>query len=227
MAPETGQRERRNSQMMPRRRRRRRRLKPAWRIARAVAVTVLILAVVWTVLPEDKLPAEGSGIRLPEWVEEALLPVNPYSRPGTPLEEVNGVVVHYVGNPNTTARQNNSYFRGLAETGETWASSHFLVGLEGEVLLNVPLDEVAYCSSQRNGDTISIECCHPDEEGEFTPETYASLTKLVEWLCDTYHLSQDQVIRHYDVTGKECPRYYVRHPEAWEAFLDGLKITEE
>ena len=26
------------------------------------------------------------------------------------------------------------------------------------------------------------------------------------------------MIRHYDVTGKECPRYYVEHPEAWDAF---------
>ena len=94
------------------------------------------------------------------------------------------------------------------------------------MLLNVPLDEVAYCSSQRNGDTISIECCHPDEEGAFTPETYASLTKLVQWLCETYGLSRDQVIRHYDVTGKECPRYYVQHPEAWETFLDGLEMAE-
>jgi N-acetylmuramoyl-L-alanine amidase len=225
MAPETGHRERRNGRPVSRRRRRRRRLKPAWRMARGIASVALIFAVVWLLLPRDE-PGEGREIPLPEWVEEALLPVNPYSRPGTPLEAVNGVVVHYVGNPNTTARQNNSYFRSLADTGETWASSHFLVGLEGEVLLNVPLDEVAYCSSQRNGDTISIECCHPDEEGVFTPETYASLTKLVQWLCETYDLSRDQVIRHYDVTGKECPRYYVQHPEAWETFLDGLEMAE-
>lgn len=59
--------------------------------------------------------------------------------------------------------------------GETYASSHFLVGLDGEVLQNVPLNEVAYCSNQRNDDTISIECCHPDDSGEFTSATYESL----------------------------------------------------
>ena len=26
------------------------------------------------------------------------------------------------------------------------------------------------------------------------------------------------VIRHYDVTEKRCPLYYVEHPEAWDAF---------
>ena len=159
---------------------------------------------------------------LPDWVTEELLPINPYSRPGEPLEEVNGVVVHYVGNPGTTAQQNNSYFRNLATTGETYASSHFLIGLEGEIIQCVPLDEIAYCTSQRNVDTISIECCHPDAEGQFTQATYDSLLRLVHWLQEEYRLSSDQVIRHYDATGKECPLYYVEHPEAWSQFLDDL-----
>lgn len=159
----------------------------------------------------------------PDWIEQDFLTVNPYSRPGTRLDAVNGVVVHYVGNPGTTARQNHSYFQNLARSGETYASSHFLIGLEGEIIQNVPLDEVAYCSSQRNGDTISIECCHPEEDGAFTPETYDSLVKLVKWLMDQYGLETDQVIRHYDVTGKECPVYYVRHPKEWEAFLADLR----
>ena len=159
---------------------------------------------------------------LPDWITEELLPINPYSRPGEPLEEVNGVVVHYVGNPGTTAQQNNSYFRNLATTGETYASSHFLIGLEGEIIQCVPLDEIAYCTSQRNVDTISIECCHPDAEGQFTQATYDSLLRLVHWLQEEYRLSSDQVIRHYDATGKECPLYYVEHPEAWSQFLDDL-----
>lgn len=158
----------------------------------------------------------------PDQIEQDFLTVNPYSRPGTKLDSVNGIVVHYVGNPGTTARQNHSYFQNLARSGETFASSHFLIGLEGEIIQNVPLDEVAYCSSQRNSDTISIECCHPKEDGAFTPETYDSLVELVRWLADYYDLDTDQIIRHYDVTGKECPVYYVRNPDAWTRFLEDL-----
>ena len=66
---------------------------------------------------------------MPEWVEVEPLPINPYSRPGTPLRQINGVVVHYVGNPATSAEANRSFFAGLALTGETYASAHFLVGL--------------------------------------------------------------------------------------------------
>lgn len=174
--------------------------------------------------PPAQRPAPGlkAPPDCPDWIEEDLLPVNDYSRPGAKLDGVSGIVVHYVGNPGTTARQNHSYFRNLAETHETYASSHFLVGLEGEIIQNVPLDEVAYCSSDRNHDTISVECCHPDEDGSFTRETYNSLVRLVKWLMEYYELDASQVIRHYDVTGKECPLYYVRNPEEWEAFLADL-----
>lgn len=159
-------------------------------------------------------------IELPDYVQTDLLPVNQYSRPGTYLSEVNGVVIHYVGNPGSSARGNRNYFASLADgTTGTYASSHFVVGLEGEVIQCVPLTEIAYCSNQRNRDTISIEVCHPDDTGKFSDVTYSRVVELTGWLCGSFGLDPKQdVIRHYDVTGKECPRYYVRNPEAWEQF---------
>ena len=154
-----------------------------------------------------------------------ILPLNPYSRPGTPLETIDGVVVHYVGNPGTSAAANRSFFANLAITHETYASAHFVVGLEGEVLQCVPLSEVAYCSSQANDHTVSIEVCHADEAGEFSAETMASLLRLTAWLCEEFDLVPADVIRHYDVTGKICPKYYVDHPEAWEDFRSALRAA--
>lgn len=167
-------------------------------------------------------PAPTAKPTVPDWITVDLLPVNEYSRPGEALEQVNGVVVHYVGNPGTTARQNRSYFGHLAQTHETYASSHFVVGMDGEVIQCVPLEEISYCSSSRNSDTIAIECCHPDESGAFTAETAVSLKKLLNWLIEIYGLERDDILRHYDVTGKECPVYYVKHPDAWEGLLDQL-----
>ena len=74
-------------------------------------------------------------------------------------------------------------------------------------------------SISRNDDTVSIEVCHPDETGEFSPVTYDRVVELTAWLCETFHLDPEtDVIRHYDVTEKLCPLYYVEHPEAWDAF---------
>ncbi len=150
----------------------------------------------------------------PDWVDVQLIDVDGHSRRGVKLEEINDIVIHYVGNPGTTAQQNRNYFNNP----DSSVSSHFLVGLDGEVIECVPLDEKSSATSERNRDTISIEVCHPDESGKFTDASYQSLVRLTAWLCDTYGLSAEHVIRHYDTCGKECPLYYVVHEDAWEQF---------
>ena len=196
------------------RRKKRRRLNP--RFALLCLALVLGSAAVGIWWGTRGLP--GEDIAVPDYVEQDYIPVNDWSRPGTPLEDINAVVIHYVGNPGTTARANRNYFASLSSGEEgTYASSHFVVGLEGEVVQCVPLTEVAYASNTRNGDTVSIEVCHPDETGEFSPVTYGRCVELAAWLCREFKLDPEtDVIRHYDVTGKECPLYYVEHPEAWE-----------
>ena len=157
-------------------------------------------------------------------IQQEILPVNPYSRPGDKISKVTAIVVHYVGNPGTTAEQNRSYFNNLTELKNAYASSHYVVGLQGEIIQCVPLDEIAYASNNRNYDTISIECCHQDAEGRFTGDTYNSLVRLVAALCRTYGLNPEtDVIRHYDVTGKLCPIYYVNNPDEWYAFKLSVK----
>lgn len=188
-----------------------------------VAAAVGLVAAVAVLLTKDRAVRydnEGNVIELPDWIITDHLPKNENSRPGTKTDDIVGIVVHYVGNPNTSAKANRDYFASLAVTKATSASSNFIIGLEGEIIECVPLGEVAYCSNNRNSDTVSIECCHPDETGEFTPETYASLVRLCRWLADVYGIDADGIIRHYDVTGKACPLYYVEHEDEWESFVD-------
>ena len=162
-------------------------------------------------------------IMVPDWIERDLIPVNPYSRSGELLSSIDGIVVHYTANPGTTAKQNRNYFAGLADGSGTSASSHFIIDTAGTILQCVPMSEIAYASNDRNRDTLSIECCHEDESGKFTKETYQSLVKLTAWLCDTYGLETDQVIRHYDVTGKLCPKYYVEHEDKWDTLKKDIE----
>ena len=162
-------------------------------------------------------------------IDVQLLDVNPYSRPGIESNGITGIVIHYTANPGSTAQENRDYFNGLQYSQETSASSNFVVGLDGEIIQCVPTREVAYASNDRNYDTVSIEVCHPDESGKFTDETYRSLVQLTAWLCLKFNLTADDVIRHYDVTGKNCPKYYVEHEDAWETFKENvsLAITSE
>ena len=102
------------------------------------------------------------------------------------------------------------------------------IGLDGEIIQCIPTNEIAYASNNRNNDTVSIECCHPDESGAFQEVTYQSLVELVAFLCGKFNLTMDNVIRHYDVTGKDCPKYFVEHEDAWNAFKEDVaKYIEE
>lgn len=160
---------------------------------------------------------EGNGTKIPRpELDVKLLTINEYSRPGIALGQVKGVVIHYTANPGTSARNNRDYFEGLKDSHITKASSHFVIGLKGEIVQCIPCSEISYASNSRNVDTVSIECCIPDDTGKFNPATYHSVIHLTAWLAERYQLSMEDIIRHYDVTGKNCPKYYVEHPEAWE-----------
>lgn len=166
-----------------------------------------------------------SQIQAPDWYTQDFLTVNPYSRPGTKREHVRDIVIHYVANPGTSAKQNRNYFEGLKDQSGSKtvsASSHYIIGSDGTILQCIPLDEVAYGNYPRNDDTVSIECCHPDSDGRFTDATIKSLIRLTGWLCRELSLNEKHIIRHYDVSGKNCPKYYVEHQDAWRTLKKKL-----
>lgn len=193
-------------------------------MALGLLALVLLVIVGVTRHQKNKAVSADSPVTLSEVDENRpeldveLLAVNPYSRPGTALEKVNGIVIHYTANPGATAIANRNYFENLKDTHTTKASSHFVVGLEGEIVQCIPTAEIAYASNDRNSDTISIECCYKNEDGSFEQATYDSVIKLTAWLCAKFGLTSEDVIRHYDVTGKLCPLYYVEHEDAWAQF---------
>lgn len=208
---------------------------------RALAFTMLIFMVVFTGLlagliynlvhgekkPDNVIPAmqdtvvddiKVEGVEKPE-ITVDLLNVNEYSRPGTDIEDVKSIFVHYTANPKTSAAQNRSYFANLELTHERPASAHLIIGYEGEIIQCIPLEEQAYAVISRNNDSLSIECCYLEEDGKFTQETYDSLVHLLAWLVQEYDLECTDILRHYDCGGKKCPLYYVENEDAWEKLL--------
>lgn len=226
---ETGEEERRLRRELRRMERRRQEKIRRILFLSLLGISALIVLAAAAVLVKSMIKGKNvdpKEVRVPDHVVVNYLTPNPYSRPQKPLEKVNGIVVHYVANPCSTARENRNYFESLKDqTGKntTSVSSHFVIGLEGEVVQCIPLWEVAYASNNRNSDTISIECCHPDETGKFYDSTYDSLVELCAALCREFRLKPDDVIRHYDVTGKICPKYYVDHEDKWEQFHADVK----
>ena len=186
-------------------------------------ILLLVLLVVgWHVYQNEIIPREKvfelAATSAPDWVDQQIIKVDGDSRRGVMLEGVRNIVIHYVGNPGATAQQNRDYYANPSSE----VSSHFVIGLKGEIIQCIPLHEKSSASNHRNKDTISIEVCHPDESGKFTDASYQSLVKLTAWLLDVCDLDSNDVIRHYDITGKQCPLYFVTHEDAWKKFLQAV-----
>ncbi len=97
----------------------------------AIAVLVVLAAIAAAAMKlglfERKNTVRDEPV--PDWVDVQLIDIDGASRRGVKLEEINDIVVHYVGNPGTTAQQNRNYFNNP----DSEVSSHFVIGLDGEV----------------------------------------------------------------------------------------------
>lgn len=159
--------------------------------------------------------------------------VNAYSRPGRRLDSVNGIVWHWVGNPGATPEQNRDYFESLKDgRAGTFASAHYIVGVGGDVVQCIPETEVAYHAGSLtykpeavdkfgpypNATTIGIEVCHEDWTGRFTEAAVSALVALSADICRRHDLRPcTDIVRHFDITGKDCPRWYVNNPDEFRA----------
>ncbi len=214
--------------MISKPKKRRRKLRPIFKILfTLIALSVfLYFAVPFGI----DILSNGKGIKFigkpvnllsydaPSYVDVQLLDIGK-ARKGKKLTAINNIVVHYTANPGTSAQNNHDYF----SKPDTDVCSHFIVGIEGEIIQCVPLDEKSAASNDRNFDTVSIEVCHETTSGEFSKAAYSSLVKLTAWLCQNSGLDENDVIRHYDITGKICPKYFVENRTAWKEFKLDIK----
>jgi N-acetylmuramoyl-L-alanine amidase CwlA len=168
-------------------------------------------------------------------IERFLTPGAEHGRTCQPISP-QGLVIHYVGNPGSTAENNRRWFESGAAGAHT--SSHYIIGLDGEILHIIPDDERAMHAGKSYGGQwdgiapgnntkyIGIENCHPDASGEFNAKTRASLIGLCAELCVKYGFNPGtDIFRHYDVSGKLCPLFYVRNPDAWAALKADIEAA--
>lgn len=185
-------------------------------------------------------------------IKEHLLTLNEWSRPGSRLRQVLGVVMHWTANPHADALANVRFFENRKAGTAGYGSAHYVIGQTGEVVRCIPETEVAYhCGSSKpdpasgkvytdlarglfgayctastspNFCTLGVEMCPTDEAGSFTEATEAAAVELVADMLRRYKLGTRSVVTHHGVVGwKDCPRLWVNRPELFEAFK--LKVA--
>ena len=145
------------------------------------------------------------------------------------------IVIHYLGVPNADnpdlygggygghyniTRDGTIYKAADPRTAVVWQCGG---GIQGE-----GPGAHQYHNICTNFNSIGIEngVCY-DSDWYFTTETQESLVFLVSTLMDEYGIDINHVIRHYDVTGKNCPAPYVsnnghRTSWTWDQFKQKL-----
>lgn len=139
------------------------------------------------------------------------------------ISAIKYIVIHYTANDGDTDEGNGKYFH----SNIVKASAHYFVDSDS-VTQSVPDDYVAWsvggskyssCKSTgggkfygkcTNSNSISIELCDDKKNGTVYPSaaTITNAIELAKDLMKKYGIPAENVIRHFDVTGKSCPAYW-------------------
>lgn len=146
-------------------------------------------------------------------ITDCLIPKNKYNRPGT-KSTPKRICVHYTGDCGKNTDRLVAYWKNVAagvfkDNPLAWTSAQYIVGLNGELVRCIPDNEIAYAAANQNADTIHIEVCYKQKSGMFEEKSIAALGELVRSLMKKYGIPASKVVRHYDLTGKHCPAYYI------------------
>ena len=146
------------------------------------------------------------------------------------------IVVHYTGNDGDTDEANAKYFKSRIVK----ASAHYFVD-GNSVTQSVPDNYIAwhcggglqglkghkYFLKCTNTNSIGVELCDEKKNGkyDFTDATINNAVALIKDLMKKYNVPASNVIRHYDVTGKICPKPFVDSETAWNNFKSKLTVS--
>ncbi len=169
---------------------------------------------------------------------------NKAANPGKKLRGAKGVVIHWTANINRGANAiaNRNYFNTFRQGNNT--SAHYIVD-DSKIVQCVKDDEIAYHVGAKKytaiGDKlreklspnlflIGIEMC-VNKDGDWG-KTYQNSVELVAYLLKKCNLCIDNLYRHYDITGKDCPKMLLQQ-SAWDKFKNdvakvyGAKVAQE
>lgn len=149
------------------------------------------------------------------------------------------IVWHYTANDGDTDEANGKYFNSPNRN----ASAHYFVD-DDSVTQSVPDNYVAWSVGgnrysnykttggaklygiAKNANTLNIELCDTQKNGIYniSDKTLANAIALTKDLMKKYNIPIENVIRHFDVTGKSCPAYYVDNNK-WNEVKNKIQKT--
>lgn len=142
-------------------------------------------------------------------VKEMIIPYGA-NNPDRPIKP-DMIVIHYSGGACVTAE---TLARCLVNNNANNVSANYCVD-EKDIICTIPPGYMSYGVTGHNNHIINIEVCFTDPAGRFELNTIANIRRIVKKCMRDFNISADKVVRHYDLTKKKCPWYYVDNPAEW------------
>lgn len=165
------------------------------------------------------------------------------------------IVVHYTGTPSNDCGAERAYKSILHSSRE--ASTHYLVGNDGVLQILDEGKQAWHVGGESDAKKHKIACFNSnsigvdivegkvnaksgkaeDRDWYFSQNSLADAAELIAMLCIKYGISSANVVRHYDVTGKQCPRPFCGYDKndvmgdcgqnLWKAFISRVESEIE
>ena len=155
-------------------------------------------------------------------IKKKITKINYWKGDGTGGTKQNKYInIHYVGAV-SSAKNNADYFYEVYRE----SSAHYFVD-DNEIYQVVEDGDCSwgvganiYYNGSRNTISINIEMCCFNNNGiiDVSEKTVANTIELVKDLMNKYNIPATNVVRHYDVTRKNCPAPFVSNPNRWVDF---------
>lgn len=142
-------------------------------------------------------------------VKEMIIPYGA-NNPDRPIKP-DTIVIHYSGGACVTAE---TLARCLVNNNANNVSANYCVD-EKDIICTIPPGYMSYGVTGHNNHIINIEVCYSDPAGRFELNAIANIRRIVKKCMRDFNIPADKVVRHYDLTKKKCPWYYVDNPAEW------------
>lgn len=142
-------------------------------------------------------------------VKEMLIPVGA-NNPNRPIAP-DTIVIHYSGGACVSAE---TLARCLINNNASDVSANYCID-DRDIICTIPPGYMSYGVTGHNNHIINIEVCFSDPDGRFELDTIANIRRVVKKCMRDFKIAPEKVVRHFDLTGKKCPWYYVENPKEW------------
>lgn len=133
------------------------------------------------------------------------------------------ITIHSTGNPSSTAQNERDWLDNPSNKRE--ASWHYVVDEKGAIQAIPDEEEAWHCGNTiGNRFSIGLEIC----EGGDREKTLRNAVDFVVQKMKEYGFTLTDIVRHYDWTGKNCPRIlidkkYIKDGMDWEWFMKEIE----